>query len=186
MMIVIDDFDPNFEQTVSEAKNINYVELEFQGVLYKGVNFSCMSKEIKHKLEKSLNSQVEEVVTFYRYYTKDLKSNNFIHSDINFAGYIGVHFLHDELKGGFATWSHKETGLIEAFSHYDQDLLDKLRQDGHDEENWRQEILVNARPNRMVVYEASKFHSHYPKHLWGTGPKDGRLIQVFFFNLKSE
>lgn len=185
-MIVIDNFDPNIEETVKEAKNVKYTELEFQDIVYKGVAFSCMSKEIKAILEKKLQGTVEEMITFYRYYTKDLKSNNYIHADINFAGYIGVHFLHEELKGGFATWSHKETGLLEAFPHDSPELLEKFRAESNDEDKWRQEILVNSRYNRVVIYEASKFHSHYPKYLWGTGPKDGRLVQVFFFDLIKE
>ena len=44
--------------------------------------------------------------------------------------------------------------------------------------------LARLKFNRAVVYESALFHSRYPFAAFGSGPEDGRLIAVAFFNLR--
>lgn len=180
-MIILDDFDPNVDKTREKALSANYITVKTQDIVYNGISPNN-PEDSKRLLEKKLGFKIKPNLSFFRYYTSTLRSPNFIHSDLNFCDYIGIHFLHKCDKGGFATWSHKETGYIRANYQTSPDLLKKFREDSQDESKWRNEVLVSAKYNRLVVYDSSGFHSHYPKKLWGSGPKDGRLIQVFFFD----
>lgn len=182
-MYIIENFDPNAEETRKKALKSNYTSVTTQNTTYHGI---CQTKFEPYKkiIEQNLGFEITPHVSFFRYYTSTLRSPNFIHSDLNFCDYIGIQFLHKCNKGGFATWSHKKTGLSTANVNMDPKLLELFKNDSQEESNWRLEVLVNSKFNRLVIYNASGFHSHYPKTLWGNGPEDGRLVQVFFFNKK--
>ncbi len=180
-MLIIDNFETDPDKTRLEAIKANYISYKAQDVVYHGIAPTDFSK-YKKLFEEHLKKEIKPIVSFYRYYTKDLASPNYIHADMNFCSHIAIQFLHKDLQGGFATWSHKETNLIKATLPLNEDILKKLRDDSKDENKWNRETLVHSRFNRCVIYDADGFHSHYPKQLWGSTPEDGRLIQVFFFN----
>lgn len=107
--------------------------------------------------------------------------NAAIHSDLGWGTHALVLYLQDG-EGGTAFWQHKATGA-ERIDPGDHELLDRVRGDWDRQDAWEQTGLVEMAFNRAAVYESALFHSRWPFAAFGTGPDDGRLIAVAFFDM---
>lgn len=180
-MIVIDDFLPNAEAVRAMALCAPYTDLLApDGETYRRVCPAAVPGLVP-ALEAEIGP-VELLMSGYRLNFAGELPNAAIHSDIGWGTHALVLYLCDG-EGGTAFWQHKATGA-KRIEPGDYALWERVCGDWNRAEAWDRIRLAEMRFNRAVIYESALFHSRFPFAAFGTGPGDGRLIAVAFFNLR--
>lgn len=120
--------------------------------------------------------------------------HSWVHSDDICAHYASVLYMNppQQSKGGTAFWRHKILGIDRLPTKqslteqgYDADLFYK-QMDGEWKQLglWEQVNFVPMKFNRFITYPTCLFHSRFPFEGFGSGPQDGRLIWICFYDLK--
>ncbi|QWF19299.1 DUF6445 family protein [Lysobacter capsici] len=180
-MIVIDDFLPDGAGARALALGAPYQDvLAPDGEVYRRV---CVTEVpgLVPALEAAVGP-VEMLLSGFRLNFAGEMPNAAIHSDIGFGTHALVLYLCDG-EGGTAFWTHKATGE-HRIEPGDVPLWHAVCGDWDRPEAWSQRELAELKFNRAVIYESALFHSRFPFAAFGTGPQDGRLIAVAFFNLR--
>lgn len=157
----------------------------FGGAPYPGkVSKSSYSpRNLDLSMSKLLGKQVRQLLQFnsgkFRLSNSFDKSDNFVHRD--HTGYAGVVYLNPDIYSvpGTIFYTHKETKA----SSGDLDLHKKfiLNNDVNDPDKWDINFMSYIVFNRLIIYPAEMFHGIGP--LFGTGDKDARLVQLFFWQI---
>lgn len=106
--------------------------------------------------------------------------NQAVHADIGWGRWAAVLYLADG-PGGTAFWRHRDTGAC-AIHEGEFELLERISGDFEHPNAWEQTGLVEMAFNRCALYDSRLFHSRWPFEAFGSGPSDGRLVAVAFFN----
>ena len=120
--------------------------------------------------------------------------HSWVHSDDICAKYASVLYLNppEQCKGGTAFWRHKELMLdrlpapedLESVGTDPNTFYREMNDDWKRLEKWFQIGMVPMKWNRFITYPTSLFHSRFPFEGFGTGPQDGRLIWICFYDLE--
>lgn len=137
------------------------------------------------RIEVALSSSVEEQFSFVRLDLKGELPYSYCHADKICASHAALLYLNlaPQCFGGTAFYRHK-LGLYEMPDDADEKMCSLIGNDGRDPSKWDMSGFVGMRFNRLVVYPTNVFHSRYPHEAFGSGPADGRLVWVSFFNLR--
>jgi len=86
-------------------------------------------------------------------------------------------------RGGTSFWRHRRTGLVGIPEPADEATCVRVSNeviipDSNHRDRWDQLLEVQMVPNRMILFPSRMFHAPQPG--FGTGPADGRLVQMFF------
>ena len=130
-------------------------------------------------------------LSFFRLNLEGELPHSWVHSDDICSQYASVLYMNapDQCFGGTAFWRHKNLGverlparetLADADAFYTQMTADWKNLD-----LWKRTDFIQMKFNRFVTYPTSLFHSRYPFEGFGSGPKDGRLIWVCFYDLET-
>jgi hypothetical protein len=118
--------------------------------------------------------------------------HSWVHSDDICAQFATVLYMNlpHQCMGGTAFWRH--TGL---FIDRMPDLEEMVRNGGNIHwwlamvnkewqslDFWEQAGFVSMKPNRLITYPTGMFHSRYPFEGFGSGPEDGRMVWVCFYD----
>lgn len=118
--------------------------------------------------------------------------HSWVHSDDICAKFASVLYLNlpEQCKGGTAFWKHRLKGIerlpskpelteqgIDANAFYES-----MNSEWKDLSLWQQTAMVPMKFNRFVTYPTCFFHSRYPFEAFGSGPRDGRLIWICFYD----
>ncbi len=149
------------------------------GQLYKRV---CLAEipGVQAAIEQAMSRPVQMLGMGYRLNYAGEMPNAAIHSDLGWGTHALVLYLSDG-EGGTAFWRHNATGA-HRIDPGQFDLLAAIDGDWDAADRWHMRHLVPIQFNRGVIYESALFHSRWPFAAFGTGPDDGRLIVVAFFN----
>lgn len=178
---IIDDFLPDADAVRALALRAPFEDVHApDGEIYKRVCIAEVPGLIP-ALEAAVGP-VEMLLTAYRLNFAGEVPNAAIHSDIGWGSHALVLYL-CEGEGGTAFWQHKATGA-QRIEPEDFALWEQVRDDWNRPEAWELRELAELKFNRAVIYEGALFHSRYPFAAFGSGPDDGRLIAVAFFNLR--
>lgn len=122
--------------------------------------------------------------------------HSWVHSDDICAKYASVLYLNtpEQCAGGTAFWSHVNLKLdhlpsrenLEAVGLNAAGFYKQMDKDWKELQLWKQTRLVPMRWNRFITYPTCLFHSRYPFEGFGSGPRDGRLIWICFYDLVNE
>lgn len=122
--------------------------------------------------------------------------HSWVHSDDICASFASVLYLNPphQCKGGTAFWRHKTRGIDRLPSKEeltargeDADAFYKtMDREWKEMEHWEQVALVPMKFNRFITYPTSLFHSRFPFEAFGSGPEDGRLIWICFYDLEAD
>jgi hypothetical protein len=188
-----DDFVPD-AQGVREA----VVAGEFNeqqgpdGAMYSGIS-KCTAPERWHR-------SVAQVVGFpivvrleaFRLNLAGELPKSWVHADDICAEHASVLYLtaEEHCKGGTAFWRHAGLGMDRRFTEDDMkargirsDVFHSwMTQEWKNLAFWEMTALIPMRFNRFLTYPTCYFHSRYPFEAFGTGPEDGRLVWVCFFD----
>jgi Family of unknown function (DUF6445) len=100
--------------------------------------------------------------------------------------------LPEDCRGGTTFWRHKRLGIesmpsdpkvIQALGYKDyEEMRNRIAdEDGIDRSKWEPTMTVPMRFNRCLLFRSWLWHSHAEN--FGDTMQNGRLIQVFFFDL---
>lgn len=176
---IFDDFLPHVDAMRDQALASPFVDLEHDGEIYKRVwigEVPGLQDAIEDKI-----GPVQMLGMGYRLNFDGELPNARIHSDLGWGTHAAVLYL-SEGDSGTAFWEHIPSGS-KAIHAGDVALFEQLKDDWNDADQWRQLSFVPMKLNRALIYESALFHSRYPFEAFGTGPQDGRLVAVAFFNL---
>ncbi len=193
-LIILDNFLPEREYRLvhQDAVCKKYSGVAYMGDVYGGI----ANPSIPFRwsvLNQKLGGGVIPGINMYRCSLDESDLVTWIHADTGMISeYAFVYYLSNSNQfSGTAFWNHKDLGISTLSSELikewkDDSILEEmlvsLDQDGMEMDMWKMEDFAIAKPNRLIVYPTSRFHSRFPKSGWGTGPWDGRLIHVGFFS----
>ena len=176
-VLIIDNAVPDPIALRIRALQAPFADLEIPG---DGVYpRSCIVQipELVEEVERTLGRKLSTVGTGFRLCYGGEVPQSFVHADTAYGTISAVLYLTlpDHCEGGTAFWKHKFTGL-------ESTELGGSPNDWKDPDMWEQARLVDMQFNRLVVYPSNRFHSRWPQEAFGTGPENGRLTAVGFFN----
>jgi hypothetical protein len=147
-------------------------------------------------IEQAIGAKIEPKLSCFRMNLAGEMPHSWVHSDDICAKYASVLYLNppEQCKGGTAFWEH--TGLkidrlpkkaqIESAGFGADWFCSMMAREWKDLTYWRQTYFVGMQWNKFLTYPTSLFHSRYPFEGFGTGPADGRLIWICFYDIGSE
>ena len=117
--------------------------------------------------------------------------HSWVHSDDICAKYASVLYLNlpDECRGGTAFWKHADMGIDRLAKREDMNpgvdygsYCRMIEGEWKKKDAWKQVAFVEMKWNRFITYPTCLFHSRFPFEGFGSGPKDGRLIWICFYD----
>ncbi len=161
------------------------------GALYSGIS-QYPVPQWHERIAALLGKTIVPKISCFRLNLAGELPHSWVHSDDICASFASVLYLNtlDQCKGGTAFWKHRELGTdrlgtkeeltkhgINADAFYaamtrEWKILDR----------WEQIGFVAMKFNRFITYPTCLFHSRYPHEGFGSGPKDGRLIWICFYD----
>lgn len=181
-IIVIDDFYNNPTETRNYILTQDFhVTGNFPG--------SRTETYATNSLKKYFQSIVGKEITWFptrdtyngafQYTTKDMTS--WVHRDT--TRWAGVLYLTPgaPLSSGTAFFRHKETGLEEVNQDTPTHIKKELDDDSNDMSKWDQVDYVANKFNRLILFRGTR--SHRSMDYFGDSKYNGRLFQLFFFNV---
>lgn len=123
------------------------------------------------ELVEALIPHAKTHLTFFRKSPEGQSEPNFIHSDEGMGTWTALLYLNPEPADGDGTdfWRYKPTGEVMGSAR----ALDK------DPALWERWRHVDAKLNRLLVFDSRYFHSRAIERNYGQG-ESARLIQVAF------
>lgn len=118
--------------------------------------------------------------------------HSWVHSDDICAEYASVLYLNpaSQCQGGTAFWRHTALNLDRLPTKanlgnglYAEWFYRMMSREWKDLTFWQQVDFVPMQFNRFITYPTCLFHSRYPFTGFGTGPQDGRLIWICFYDV---
>ena len=179
MIKICPNFLPDFELYRDTLINVPYADRELFGKPYTGI--AAVSLPVRALIEEAMGFQVAVTFSSVRFGHKKLPLTNFIHSDHAGGEYAMVWTLQaPDCESGTAFWRHKETGLDHfpkggSFERFDEDMAS--------ESNWERIGMVPNVDNQAVIFDASLWHSRWPRELPIDGAKPRIVMAAFFSRL---
>ena len=172
-LIVFDNFldDPHARR--KQALESKFESTEATGVVFPGI--ARLQTEDSRRIKPyAPHTHCDE---FFRLTLNDDRLPTYIHNDAAMARWTGVLYLNEAGVGGTAFWQHKATRSIKPTLYHD---IEQFQEDGTKPEKWELRFVVEMKWNRLILFDSRLWHSPFPREGWGSSPKDGRLIQVYF------
>lgn len=115
-------------------------------------------------------------LTFARQSPLGQREPNDVHSDIGHGSRTAILYLNPEPADGDGTlfWRHQASGLVRG--PWDA----QCQADSHDRSAWTIWRRVEARYNRLLVFDADLYHSRALVENFGADPESARLIWIAF------
>lgn len=161
------------------------------GALYTGIS----QYPVPHwfdRLSELMEAKIEPKLSCFRLNLAGELPHSWVHSDDICAKFASVLYLNlpEQCQGGTAFWKHEALGMDRLLS--DEELREKgidylafhrfMTREWKDLTFWKQHGFVPMKFNRFITYPTCYFHSRYPFEAFGSGPEDGRLIWVCFYD----
>jgi hypothetical protein len=145
---------------------------------------------VKEVFESWIGEKVLGINSTLQYQPAAETKNQFIHGDL--TDWAGVVYLNPDSDGrpGTSFWRHRALGLwrnpegfdlIEASMRLGIEasvIMKTLQGDRFDESKWEELETVPMKYNRLVLYEAKRFHRNATA--FGTTVRDARLVNGIF------
>ena len=118
--------------------------------------------------------------------------HSWVHSDDICATYASVLYLNPagKCKGGTAFWKHGPLDIdrlpprseLKGRGIDDVSFYRMIDREWKKLDPWKQVGFVEMKWNRFITYPTCLFHSRFPFEGFGSGPSDGRLIWICFYD----
>lgn len=175
MIIVVDDVVPPPELSAYRERILagSFIDTPpLNGKVFHGIN-PHVSDFLPAWITNHF-SLMTPVLTFARLSPLGQEEPNYIHSDADMGDWTAILYLTADPPpdDGTIFWRHIPTGDI-------MGDMNNPAYDFHDMTQWEQASHVWARPNRLVIFPSSLFHSRSIHSNYGSSTSS-RLIQVVF------
>jgi hypothetical protein len=163
------------------------------GAIYTGISLYPVPHWYQ-RIAALVGKKIKPGISCFRMNLAGELPHSWVHSDDICAKFASVLYLNppDQCRGGTAFWRHK-TRCIDRLPS-----KESLRAQGVDADefyrtmdrewkelgHWEQVRLVPMEFNRFITYPTSLFHSRFPFEGFGSGPQDGRLIWICFYDVE--
>lgn len=167
---IFDNALPNPEAYRAEVLRREFRTFDFSGSIFHGIAANDNSD-----MPAQFIPGLEGKVTFFRRSPYGQREPNFIHTDIDMGDWTGILYLNPDAppEDGTLFWEHLPTGRRRATPE------DRMETRWMESEDWDAYQRVEAKFNRLLIFDSTLFHSRALFHNYGTGD-EARLIQVFF------
>lgn len=145
------------------------------------------------RLSELLEKKIVPRISCFRLNLAGELPHSWVHSDGICAQFATVLYLNppQQCNGGTAFWKHKTLGLdrlpaaeeLGAEGKDPEAFYAEMSTDWKNLPLWERIGFIAMKWNRLVTYPTCLFHSRYPFAGFGSGPSDGRLIWVCFYDL---
>jgi hypothetical protein len=184
-MVVIDDFLPEFDELQKYALTATFTDVvnEADGVTYPLICADIPSHlkfAIYSSLEKHFRAPVSPTI-FMRRSPAGVHCPHQVHSDLSMGDYSLMLYLNDakHCQGGTSFLSHRSLGTA-----YHPELPEAVAVVEADQNNapaWRVREMAAMKPNRAVIFDASRLHRAEPVGGFGDTPENTRVVLTCFF-----
>jgi hypothetical protein len=185
--IVIDDFLDDFASFRDHMHKADYTGVvnPVDLVTYPDCTYDIpiwVKAQIVQKISAKMGGAMHPLYGFVVRLTSDITqpAPHQAHTDSTMAEYVAL--LHINPGVGGTELIHHVHGNM----HYNPETEDELAiwdRDKNDEHQWVRDAMVDIEPNRLVIIETQRMHRAWPIHGFGSGPEDGRLVLISFFNV---
>jgi tetratricopeptide (TPR) repeat protein len=209
---VVDDFLPDPLAYRAQALSLPFRERHYTGQNYPGIQtdgYPCqpMMERIAAVLGRTIKFMSPDNGS-YRLSFFDSLARTDIHVDNeagdNFNYYVGVLYLNppEQCRGGTTFWKHLPTGWerrpvdtevhaagYPGFKAFQERWLPNRQVTEFNKlkvqrQAWQSVLEVPMQQNRLILYRGHYFHSI--SEVFGTSREDGRLVQLFFFEVPDD
>lgn len=164
------------------------------GAIYTGISQYPVNHwfdRLSHLLGKTITPRLSA----FRLNLKGELPHSWVHSDDICAKFASVLYLNppEQCTGGTAFWAHEKYGE-RLFSDSELAAMDMdwtqyhqmMTREWKNLKPWKQTEFRPMQFNRFITYPTCFFHSRFPFEAFGTGPEDGRLIWICFYDLEGQ
>jgi hypothetical protein len=185
---VFDDLLDNFDYYYDNVKKADFKTVESQGQKYSDMSQDVLPVLIYDALQKRIPFKTANVEAFLRAYIDrpEYRHPMWIHSDALFSDYIGIFMVQSSefpQDDGVCVWFNKELKTHSlTLDNPDTDAGKIIDGQTMDPEKWTLIRRFEFKPNRLVVFPASYFHSKATVGNHGNSLDNCRIVHVLFFN----
>ena len=188
-VIVVDNFLDNFGEFRESCDQFEFYgeTSPADGVFYPGVSVDFPVEiyyDVVGKTEGILGGKITPKVMFLRLSVEGVEAPHQAHNDSIMSSYAMMVYLNraGSCEGGTSFVSHKEIGMQNGPANEVEQARWEL--DNSDPTCWDVINMCEMKENRAVIFRSEKMHRAEPVGGFGSGPKDGRLVLCFFFDLQ--
>lgn len=158
------------------------------GALYTGISLFPVPHWY-HRIGECVQSKIIPKLSAFRLNLAGEFPHSWVHSDDICAKFASVLYLNppEQCFGGTAFWKHKILNIDklparEELNGTAETFYKDMERDWKYLPLWEQVDFVPMESNRFITYPTCFFHSRFPFEGFGSGPEDGRLIWICFYD----
>lgn len=185
-MLIIDNFAPDFDELQKFAFTAEFTDVvnDFDGVTYPLICSSIpdhMKWGVLSLIAKHFAPPISPTM-FLRRSPEGVPCPHQVHSDASMGRYSLMLYLNaeEDCEGGTSFLSHRATGI-----GYNPELAEAVAIVTNDQNNWQawdERDRVDMKPNRAVIFDASRLHRAEPVGGFGDTPENTRVVLTCFFS----
>ena len=160
-------------------------KVEFHEEVYEDDSFTISHSDrlnavLTIALESCLNHTVTLYLGFLRLAAPDIDIKKRIHSDMMMQGrYACVYYINTGSHvNGTKFYKHDKYGYKMPMDLSIPEINRVLSDESDKDSMWDEDITINSRPNRLLIYESDLFHAKFPSRCMSK-----RIVWVGFFDI---
>lgn len=184
-----DNFAPDLEEVRQSVRSGGFsTQTGPDGAFYTGISLF----QVPHwydRISECVGSKIIPKLSAFRMNLQGELPHSWVHSDDICAKFASVLYLNprEQCYGGTAFWKHRKLGIDrlpawEELNGTAETFYKQMDSDWKDLSLWEQIDFVPMVSNRFITYPTCFFHSRFPFEGFGSGPEDGRLIWICFYD----
>ena len=192
-LLCFDDFAPDATKAREWIINSGFTtETGPDGAQYTGIN----KLQMKHWFDRIADLRKKPIIPRLSCFRLNLAGelpHSWVHSDDICAKWASVLYLNepDQCRGGTAFWKHIGLNIDRLPSRAElgeeaEEFYRMMTDEWKILDRWTMTGIIPMKWNRFITYPTCFFHSRFPFEGFGTGPKDGRLIWICFYDVEGE
>jgi hypothetical protein len=186
-MLIIDDFLRNFEELRNHCDKAKFgsVVNPVDGVSYPYICSDIpehIAQEIFELLGEIKGAPIVKPTMFLRLSPAGVYCPHEVHSDASMGAFSLMLYLNreEDCQGGTSLVSHRDTGIA---YHPGIEPFEKIVRDAQNIRSaWDIRSMIDMKPNRAFVFDASALHRAEPPGGFGVGNEHARLVLTCFFS----
>lgn len=184
-MVVLDDFLPEFDELQKFALSAEFADVVNEA---DGVTYPLICADIPNHIKFAVYSALEKhfcapvsPTIFLRRSPAGVACPHQVHSDASMGDYSLMLYLNkdEDCQGGTSFLSHRASGI--AYNPGYEFFTGVVVEDQNRPEAWVVREMAEMRPNRAVIFGASRLHRAEPVGGFGDSPENTRVVLTCFF-----
>lgn len=194
-IVEVPDFAPDFLAVRKAVVNGQFsTHIGPDGAKYTGIS----TFPVPHwydRISESIGIKIHPRLSCFRLNLTGELPHSWVHSDDICARYASVLYMNlpEQCHGGTAFWRHRDRNIDrlpakEALTNQGinaDEFYRTMDREWKELRWWALQHFVPMRSNTFITYPTCLFHSRYPFAGFGSGPQDGRLIWICFYDIEA-